>query len=1422
MVEDILAPFIPRGETSEVPGQLRGCPVLSPRNPRVAYSASEEGVERLYVSDYESGEVVCVQDSSALPMAFAPDDGRLIAAGTESLWLFQEPWDTPVGIELLGVRQCAWVSGQEILVVTNDQNVSLVSLDDREVRPVDVAGRWPSLAAEVVSVTCSRSGAVAVLEKEIRGEVDRSEPRWWERASVSRHQLRLFPRWDTSRPIVSSPFDAWLCQRLILGEDGLNILVEVALGGARRFRVGLEKGGALEPAGTVHSRLFKDFALGTETLLASEILGTNKLNVFRLGDDLEPLFSGSVPGEGSLSNLVEAEGAARFAIHDKNTVRVFELNDADLVNLASEDTSRVLRAIRSVGRRRLSRARTPLERFLRHDEQEVRSEAVEALGQIAAPESAPPLIALLGLREPTIDPAVTMAALARFGRIQLAESLPKALRGRAPDRRGAVRYLTGRCETRFPEALSGLQECLTNPALDAETRWSAAKALGPMADLRAALPLLRALGDKVQEVREAAGGSLKETLRRNGLLCEELAAQLTQPIDLFDFAKKVIQGNRIPDPVGSSHPVGSFLSTLSASIIEAAPSLDELRNTVESLTTPRDDLPSRAAKGLGLVVALVFAEQFRSRGQWASALETFTHAASLAEEAQVPDLLWRCQKAVAECHQSQGQDRNAAQAFGSAMETIDKLWFALIEDETLEQRTLSFFADKADLYEQAALCNLRLGHAALSLECLEKAKTRYLGDLIARRQKKKRQELAREMSGVWQLVDYQFPRQLAVSESREVGEHIVITGVTKAEAVEEQLAARPERLCRLDEEIGPDAGRVDGLWAIEHMWNLAAHIIHQEVLPEEMEPLSDLYESLRAVRSASRSGEWPLPESDIEAWSDRFREAVRLLLPQGPAYGFLSDFAPTIEAWAYGKVESDRWRLLMEAVVEALDLALDRPVEGRLVFDDLDRPHAVRRVRFDHAAIASEQSDLSVRARTVNRAFERLSSGKWRYVTRAARGVTATFGRSVELLLKTPRTAQVQFGATQKGTIAYIAFSDTNDRSSSASPSSPADHLEVIQIPALTLDALHDRLIRDPNGWFPRYRDAMYRKGRAEQWFGAMNSTLAWLSEALWSPIHELLLSRDVERVRIVPHRILQLVPFAALPTGRRLGRVRRLIDSFELHFAPSFTLYDLCTERAASAPSRPRRFTAICDPEGNLPLAIVGVLDHVRRLPTASATVLTRDEATLRRLRDLELGQFLHFGGHAAYDWDEPLDSHLNFHEGKKLTLEELFEGSFLVQGLELVTLSACETSLVRPDDPADEWLGLASGFLFGGTRSVLSTLWRVDSLATSLLLSKFYRLHIAEGMRADRALRDAQRWLRDRAGRRDVMSAIDAAIADLVSARDEALHDRSNVFDELIEGLRRARAARSALPKSFAHPYYWAGFTVSGNVERVASGAV
>jgi CHAT domain-containing protein len=56
------------------------------------------------------------------------------------------------------------------------------------------------------------------------------------------------------------------------------------------------------------------------------------------------------------------------------------------------------------------------------------------------------------------------------------------------------------------------------------------------------------------------------------------------------------------------------------------------------------------------------------------------------------------------------------------------------------------------------------------------------------------------------------------------------------------------------------------------------------------------------------------------------------------------------------------------------------------------------------------------------------------------------------------------------------------------------------------------------------------------------------------------------------------------------------------------------------------------------------------------------------------------------------------------------------------LVTLSACQSGVGRLES-ADELVSLSRAFLYAGTHSILSTLWRVDDISTSLLAKHFYR---------------------------------------------------------------------------------------------------
>ena len=83
------------------------------------------------------------------------------------------------------------------------------------------------------------------------------------------------------------------------------------------------------------------------------------------------------------------------------------------------------------------------------------------------------------------------------------------------------------------------------------------------------------------------------------------------------------------------------------------------------------------------------------------------------------------------------------------------------------------------------------------------------------------------------------------------------------------------------------------------------------------------------------------------------------------------------------------------------------------------------------------------------------------------------------------------------------------------------------------------------------------------------------------------------------------------------------------------------------------------------------------------------------------------------------------------------LFDIFNLQLGAELTVLSACETGMSTVWE-GDELLGLARGFLYAGTPSLLVSLWTVNDRSTAQLMRHFYE-GLQRGVSKARALQDA-----------------------------------------------------------------------------------
>ncbi|MFG0275306.1 MAG: tetratricopeptide repeat protein [Phycisphaerales bacterium] len=229
-------------------------------------------------------------------------------------------------------------------------------------------------------------------------------------------------------------------------------------------------------------------------------------------------------------------------------------------------------------------------------------------------------------------------------------------------------------------------------------------------------------------------------------------------------------------------------------------------------------------------------------------------------------------------------------------------------------------------------------------------------------------------------------------------------------------------------------------------------------------------------------------------------------------------------------------------------------------------------------------------------------------------------------------------------------------------------------------------------------------------------------------------------------------------------------------------------------------------------------------------ATLLLGEKATapaVRKAVESSTPQVIHHATHGLLGNDrDPLLASLALTKPAEPTIDDigfLTLGEILehwggqLRGVELVTLSACDTGRGIRQGGTD--MGLPLGLLVGGADTVLASLWKVDDLATALLMARFYANWLGEtksareidGAKYDRgeslpklaALREAQAWLR----------ALTTAERDrLIGADPEAIAAAASRGPSA----RRGRiVTANAHERPFEHPYYWAAFVLYGSAE-------
>jgi CHAT domain-containing protein len=254
------------------------------------------------------------------------------------------------------------------------------------------------------------------------------------------------------------------------------------------------------------------------------------------------------------------------------------------------------------------------------------------------------------------------------------------------------------------------------------------------------------------------------------------------------------------------------------------------------------------------------------------------------------------------------------------------------------------------------------------------------------------------------------------------------------------------------------------------------------------------------------------------------------------------------------------------------------------------------------------------------------------------------------------------------------------------------------------------------------------------------------------------LCARHGRNIIIVPHGTIHYLPFNALHDGKGY-----LIDRYSFRILPSASVIKFLQNRHVSKPTGILAFgnPDLGDPRYDLVYAQNEAISVARSQPQSK--VFLRKEATETAFNKYGKGfKYIHFATHGQFNADVPLTSALmlvgDSENDGMLTVDKLYSASL---DSDLVTLSACETGLGKIAN-GDDIVGLTRGFLYAGSSSIVASLWKVDDLATSQLMTNFY--------------------------------------SNIIRVKDKR------------EALRQAQLQ---CRKQYPHPYYWAAFQLTGNAQ-------
>ena len=323
------------------------------------------------------------------------------------------------------------------------------------------------------------------------------------------------------------------------------------------------------------------------------------------------------------------------------------------------------------------------------------------------------------------------------------------------------------------------------------------------------------------------------------------------------------------------------------------------------------------------------------------------------------------------------------------------------------------------------------------------------------------------------------------------------------------------------------------------------------------------------------------------------------------------------------------------------------------------------------------------------------------------------------------------------------------------------------------------------------------------------------------------------KNIIITPDGVLNMLPFEALTAGRTKNTTQYLGEKYKISYYPSasimatmrrfkenpklslplFALGDPVYEDSDVRYSRRRSdniVLASADPAPgfNLRSTLVRNGFSLPRLPETRDEVLKIGalfgyQANNRNIKldmdasksellksDLGIYRFIHFATHGLLSGDIPyiLEPALVLSQPGNRNPEDGFLKMSEILELKLnadaVVLSACKTALGK-EIAGEGIVGLSRAFMLAGAKSVIVSLWSVESNSTAVLMKRFYS-HLKLRKSKEEALRLAKQELKNQS-----LAAADLSRGVKIAGRDKKIQTGAS------------------------HPFFWAPFILIGEWE-------